>query len=77
MVNKGAVIMNYIIPIITLIIGIIVGFLFGVYYLRKQMMNMSMDNKNLQEMAKKMGINLNQQQINQANKMMKTMNKKK
>lgn len=68
--------MDIVIPIITFIVGGILGFVVGAIYLRKQMMNMTMDNKKMQDMAKKMGMNLNQKQMNQVNKMMKNMNKR-
>jgi uncharacterized protein YneF (UPF0154 family) len=66
-----------IIPIITLLVGLIGGFFIGVYYLKRQMTNMSMDDKQLQVMAKSMGMNLNQKQLNQASRMMKTAQQKK
>lgn len=66
--------MDIIIPIITFIVGLILGALIGVYYLKRQMTNMSMDNKQLQQMAKQMGYNLNQKQLNQVNKMMNNKN---
>ncbi|KXG44108.1 YneF family protein [Tepidibacillus infernus] len=69
--------MDIVIPILTFIAGGVAGFAGGVYYLRKQMTNMSMDNKQIQQMARQMGVNLNQKQLNQMNKMMQSMNKKK
>ncbi|RXT04962.1 YneF family protein [Ammoniphilus sp. CFH 90114] len=68
---------NYIIPILTLILGLVGGFFGGVYYLKHQMTNMQMDEKQLQAMAKSMGMNLNAKQINQAAKAMKGMQKNK
>lgn len=62
---------NYIIPAVTLIIGAVGGFFIGVYYLRKQIENMQNDPAMLQKMAKQMGYNLNNQQLNKAQKMMK------
>jgi uncharacterized protein len=61
---------NTIIPILTLIIGLVGGFFGGVYYLKYQMTNMKLDDKQLQAMAKSMGMNLNQKQLTQAQKMM-------
>jgi len=69
--------MNIVIPIITFIIGLIIGALVGVYYLRKKMQNLSMDDKQMQQLAKQMGVNLNKKQLNQVNRMMKNMNDKK
>lgn len=77
-VRKGRPVMwNYIIPILTLIIGLVGGFFGGVYYLKKQMLNMQFDEKQLQAMAKNMGMNLNQKQLSQATKAMKSMQKNK
>ena len=61
---------NIIIPILTLIIGLVGGFFGGIYYLKHQMTNMKLDDKQLQAMAKSMGMNLNQKQLTQAQKMM-------
>jgi uncharacterized protein len=61
---------NIIIPILTLIIGLVGGFFGGIYYLKRQMTNMKLDDKQLQAMAKSMGMNLNQKQLTQAQKMM-------
>lgn len=63
--------MNVAIPIITLIVGIIAGFFGGVYYLKNQMAKMQNDPEMIQKMAKQMGYNLNKQQMNQMQKMMK------
>ncbi|MFH5187165.1 YneF family protein [Paenibacillus sp. TAB 01] len=62
---------SYIIPIVTLLIGGVGGFFVGVYYLRKQLENMQNNPEMLQEMAKKMGYNLNKQQMQRAQQMMK------
>jgi len=69
--------MDIAIPIITFIVGAVGGFAGGVFYLKKQMTNMSMDNKQMQQMAKQMGVNLNQKQLNQMNRMMQNTNKSK
>lgn len=63
--------MNYIIPIITLIVGAVGGFFGGVYYLRKQIEKMQSDPEMLQKMAKQMGYNMNKQQLNKAQQMLK------
>ncbi|UHA74883.1 YneF family protein [Paenibacillus sp. 481] len=60
--------------IVTLIIGIVIGFAGGVFYLRKQMEKMQSDPQALQKMAKQMGYNLNSKQMQMAQQMM---NKKK
>jgi len=62
---------NYIIPIITLIVGAVGGFFGGVYYLRKQIEKMQSDPEMLQKMAKQMGYNMNKQQLNKAQQMLK------
>ncbi|URN95188.1 MAG: YneF family protein [Candidatus Pristimantibacillus lignocellulolyticus] len=62
---------NYVIPIVTLLIGAVVGFLIGVYYLRKQLENMQNNPEMLQKMAKQMGYNLNNKQMQKAQNMMK------
>lgn len=69
--------MDIIIPIITFIIGLIIGALIGIYYLRKKMQGLSMDDKQMQQMARQMGVNLNKKQLNQVNRMMKNANEKK
>lgn len=48
--------MDIIIPIITFIIGLIIGALIGVYYLRKKMQGLSMDDKQMQQLARQMGL---------------------
>ena len=62
---------DIVIPIITLIIGAAGGFFFGVYYLRKQLERMQNNPELLQEMARKMGYNLNKQQMQKMQQMMK------
>lgn len=66
---------NYVIPIVTLLIGLIVGFYLGIQTLKKQMMNMQMDDNQLRDMAKKMGYNVNQKQLQQIKNMQKRMGK--
>ena len=65
---------SYIIPILTLIVGLIGGFFIGVYYFKKQMERMQSDPKMMADMAKKMGYNVNKQQLN---KMQQMVNKRK
>ncbi|MCD1258739.1 YneF family protein [Paenibacillus athensensis] len=68
---------SYIIPIITLIVGLVGGFFIGVFYLRKQLEKMQSNPEMLQQMAKQMGYNLNKQQLNKAQTMMKNQKWKK
>lgn len=63
---------NIAIPVVTLIVGLIGGFFIGVYYLRKQMEAMQNNPEMLREMAKKMGYNVNNKQMQQMQKMMRT-----
>jgi uncharacterized protein len=67
---------NIILPILTLIIGLVGGFALGVWYLRRQMTNMQMDEKQIQQIARSMGMNLNQKQLNQMTRKMQQNNKK-
>ena len=62
---------NWIIPILTLIVGLVGGFFIGVFYLRKQIESMQSNPEMLQQMAKKMGYNLNKKQMQQMQNMMK------
>jgi uncharacterized protein YneF (UPF0154 family) len=62
---------NWIIPIVTLLVGGIGGFFIGVYYLRKQLENMQNNPEMLQQMAKQMGYNMNKQQMTKVQQMMK------
>lgn len=62
---------DIIIPIVTLIVGLIVGFAGGVFYLRGQLTKMQNDPEMLQKVAKQMGYNLNKQQLQRAQQMMK------
>jgi uncharacterized protein YneF (UPF0154 family) len=65
---------NIIIPIVTLIVGAVVGFMLGVFYLRRQLTKMQSDPEALQKMAKQMGYNMNKQQLQRAQQMMKNQN---
>ncbi|HZG87605.1 YneF family protein [Paenibacillus sp.] len=62
---------NIVIPIVTLVVGLVGGFFIGVYYLRKQMEAMQNNPEMLREMAKKMGYNVNQKQMNQMQQMLR------
>lgn len=57
--------------IVALIIGAVGGFFAGVYYLRKQLEKMQSDPEMLQKMAKQMGYNMNKQQMQKAQQMMR------
>lgn len=59
------------IPIVTLIAGLVGGFFIGVFYLKKQLENMQSNPEMIQQMAKKMGYNVNRQQMQQMQKMLK------
>jgi uncharacterized protein len=63
---------DIIIPIVTLIAGLAGGFFIGVFYLRKQLEKMQSDPEMLQKMAKQMGYNMNKQQMQKAQQMMKS-----
>lgn len=63
--------MDIVIPIITLVVGLVAGFAIGVFYLRRQMTKMQSDPEMLQKMAKQMGYNLNGKQMQRAQQMMK------
>lgn len=66
---------DIVIPIVTLIVGLIGGFFIGVYYLRSQLEKMQNDPEMLQKMAKQMGYNLNKQQMQRMQQMMKKQTK--
>ena len=63
---------DIIIPVITLIVGAVGGFFGGVAYLKIQMEKMQNNPEMLQQMAKKMGYNMNKQQLQKAQQMMKS-----
>jgi uncharacterized protein YneF (UPF0154 family) len=62
---------QWVIPIVTLLVGGVGGFFVGVYYLRKQLENMQNNPEMLQQMAKQMGYNMNKQQMTKVQQMMK------
>lgn len=68
---------NIVIPILTLLVGLVGGFAIGVWYFKKEMGNMQMDEKQLQQIARSMGVNLNQKQLNQMTRKMGNVNLKK
>ncbi|MBD0382343.1 YneF family protein [Paenibacillus sedimenti] len=60
-----------VIPILTLIVGLVGGFFIGVFYLRRQLESMQNNPEMLQKMAKQMGYNMNKQQMAKVQNMMK------
>ena len=62
---------NIVVPIVTLLVGAVGGFFVGVFYLRKQLEKMQNDPEMIQKMAKQMGYNLNKQQMQKAQHMMR------
>ncbi|MCR8643079.1 YneF family protein [Paenibacillus sp. N1-5-1-14] len=63
--------MTWLFIVLALIVGLAGGFFIGVFYLRKQMEKMQNDPEMIQKMAKQMGYNLNKQQMNKMQGMMK------
>jgi uncharacterized protein YneF (UPF0154 family) len=63
--------LDIVIPIVTLIVGLVGGFFIGIYYFRMQMEKMQNNPEMLQQMAKQMGYNLNNKQLSKAQQMMK------
>lgn len=67
--------MIYVVGIVALIVGLVGGFAIGVFYLKRQLTKMQSDPQMLQQMAKQMGYNLNNRQMQQAQQMMKNQNR--
>lgn len=57
--------------VIGLIVGLIGGFLLGVWVLRRSMTNMQWEDKDIAQMAKRMGMNLNPRQLQMVKQQMK------
>lgn len=57
--------------VIALLVGGVGGFFIGVSYLRKQLEKMQSNPDMMQQMAKQMGYNLNKQQMQKMQQMMK------
>lgn len=51
--------------------GLAAGFFIGVRFVRRQLEEWQRDPAKIQEMARKMGVSLNRQQLNKARKMLK------
>jgi Uncharacterized protein conserved in bacteria len=62
---------DIVIPVVTLIAGLVGGFFIGVYYLRRQLEEMQNNPEMLQKMARQMGYNINKQQLQRVQQMMK------
>lgn len=61
---------SVIIPILTLILGFILGAVVASLVLKKQFTNLQSDPKQIQALAKSMGMNLNQKQLNNISRQM-------
>lgn len=68
---------DIIIPILTLLLGLVGGFYGGTWYFKREAGNMQMDEKQLQQLGRSMGVNLNQKQLNQMTRKMGNVNLKK
>ncbi len=62
---------SWVMLVVGLIIGVIGGFAIGVWYLRRSMTNMQMDDKEIMQMARKMGMNLSPRQLQMVKQQMK------
>ena len=62
---------DIVIPVATLVAGLVGGFFIGVYYLRRQLEEMQNNPEMLQKMARQMGYNINKQQLQRVQQMMK------
>lgn len=65
---------DILIPIITLIVGFIIGVVFTSFLVKKKMGNMFNDPKTISQLASSMGMNLNQKQLNQVSRKMQGTN---
>ncbi|UOF89340.1 YneF family protein [Fodinisporobacter ferrooxydans] len=65
--------MVWIVGVVALLIGLGLGFAGGVWFLKRQLTNMQFDDKQIAQMAKRMGMNLNPKQLQQVSKQMKNM----
>ena len=62
---------SWIMLVVGLIVGVIGGFAIGVWYLRRSMTNMQMDDKEIMQMARRMGMNLSPRQLQMVKQQMK------
>lgn len=68
---------SIIIPILTLVAGFFLGFFVATKVLRKEMMKMQNDPSQIQAIAKSMGVNMSQKQLNMVTRQMQSADKKK
>ncbi len=61
----------YVVGAVCLIIGLVGGFMLGIWFLRRSMANMEWDDKDIAQMAKRMGMNLNPRQMQVIKQQMK------
>ena len=61
---------DIVIPVLTLLVGLVAGFAGGVFYLRNQLVKMQKDPELLAKMARQMGYNMNKQQLQKAQQML-------
>jgi uncharacterized protein len=63
--------LNWVYVVLALVVGLAAGAFIGYYVLRRQMERIQNDPEMLQKMAKQMGYNMNKQQMNRVQQMMK------
>ena len=68
--------LNWVYIVLALVVGLVAGAFIGYRVLRMQMERIQNDPEMLQKMAKQMGYNMNKQQVNRAQQMMKNNNNK-
>lgn len=56
--------LDILIPIVTFVVGIIIGGIGATFFIKNKMKNLLNDPKQIQSIAKSMGYNLNQKQMN-------------
>lgn len=63
--------MQWLFLVIGLIVGLVAGFFLAAWYLRRSMANMEWEDKDIAQMAKRMGMNLNPRQLQLVKQQMK------
>ncbi len=63
--------MQWLFLVIGLIVGLVGGFFLAAWYLRRSMANMDWEDKDIAQMAKRMGMNLNPRQMQLVKQQMK------